>query len=233
MHSHDVRWTARTTNGEEAYNDGCNPPGSSAPQRWNEIQIGEPTSIEHAYTNYIKGSPDTMMRRTGTRKDFVIPEYPKVYDLYRMKRFMFIGIGDARIEEWNAKLDEVNAEIGKKKHANVIVIVAKEGDTEWSEAVKERWIGGKKNDFIVVVGAPSYPKVSWVSIVSWSKSEDAKIAVRDKILKLNEFDGTMVASIVHEEINDKFLPCEMKDFEYLKARIEPGETTKIVIFILV
>src|SRR5687768_3948525 len=77
----DLTWDASSSNGEHVYHDGCNSPGSSPPDRWNVIVVGEPTAVEHSYTNYIKGNPDTILRRTGARERFGsrIPAYPEVY----------------------------------------------------------------------------------------------------------------------------------------------------------
>lgn len=231
-HAHDIRWYATTTNKETAFSDGCNPPNSSPPKRWNEIKIGEPTAIEHAYENYIKGNPDSLFRRTGTRQDFAIPPYPEVYDYYRAKRFLMVGVSDARIDSWNQKLDELNANLGAKKQVNATVIVVKESNLEWAESLNEKWLGGKKNDWIVVVGAPEYPKISWVSVLSWSKSEDAKIETRDRLMALGDFDADKALAVIAEEIDQKYVRREMKDFEYLKARIEPTETAQWIIWIL-
>src|SRR5882672_1110645 len=61
-HRHDDEWNATSSNNESIYHNGCNPPYQGAPPRWTEIKVGEPTAVEHPYTNYIKGNPDTLVR---------------------------------------------------------------------------------------------------------------------------------------------------------------------------
>jgi hypothetical protein len=64
-HARDQEWHAITTNNETAYSQNCGRPGTSAPDRWQAIVVGEPTSMEHDFTNYIKGNPDSILRRQG------------------------------------------------------------------------------------------------------------------------------------------------------------------------
>lgn len=232
LHPYDIKWTAKTSNDEVAYINNCNPPGTSEPKRFSDIVIGEPTAIEHSYTNYLKGNQDTILKRFVPDKKFDIPEYPEVYDWYRVKRFIGIGVDDNRFDEYDNKLDKINAEFGSAKQVNISVFVVKESDQFYFEKLREEWLGGKKNDFIVVVGTPEYPKISWAQVLSWSDSEDAKVFVKNRILALGEFDGDKVLKIVEEEVRDKYIRKEMKDFEYLKFRIEPSATVKIVILIL-
>jgi hypothetical protein len=230
-HSSDVEWNADSSNGENVFHDGCNAPGTTPPQRWVDIKIGDPTSVEHSYENYLKASPDSILLTRGSRQDFTIPEYPQVFDLYNITRFIPVGVSDPKFAKWDILLDDLNADLGSKKQVNIIVIVVKESSLEWVESLKEKWIGGKKNDFIVVIGAPEYPKIQWVSVVSWSDSEDAKIAVRNRLLDLGVVDGEKIISIIHEEVASKFVRKEMKDFEFLKANIQPSSEAQEFIFV--
>lgn len=228
-----TRWDAWTSNNENAYSaGGCYHDLPNPPVRWQEIVVGEPTAIEHSYDNYIKGNPDTILRRTGTSEDVFVPPYPKVYDWYNATRFIATGISDERFVHWDTLLDKLNAQLGAKKQVNTIIVVTDYADVQYAEILKERWLGGKKNDVVVIVGAPEYPKIGWVSVVSWTEREDMKITIRNRILELDEFDGEAIVNIAYEEIESKFVRREMKDFEYLKARIEPSGKTQFVIFII-
>jgi hypothetical protein len=228
-----TNWHAKTSNGETAYDAGtCHNDKPREPERYTAIKIGEPTAIEHGYTNYIKGNPDTIIKRTDVNKNFNIPAYPKVYDWYRVERFIFTGVIEPKLKEYNEKLDKLNAELGSLKQVNIIVLVTNETDQLYVEKVKEQWIGGKKNDFIVVIGAPNYPKIEWSQVVSWSDSEDAKVFTKNRIMEIGVFDVDKVLGIIKEEVSQKYVRKEMKDFEYLKARIEPSRTMQIIIFVV-
>jgi hypothetical protein len=220
-------FSAVTSNGEIAYDDFCLSPLFSDPIRWKQIKIGEPTSIEHSYTNYLKAS-DTILKKDAN-KEIKIPKYPKVFDYYRINRVLNDGVS-ADFSNLDNLLDELNADIGSSKQVNINIILTKEADRYWAENVRNEWIGGKKNDFIVVIGVPEYPKIKWAEVISWSDSEDCKLYVRNRIAALEKFDDNDIIKIISEEVEGKYVRKEMKDFNYLKYRIEPTKTVKIIIF---
>ncbi|HTK05340.1 MAG TPA: hypothetical protein VL500_07165 [Candidatus Eisenbacteria bacterium] len=230
----DLTWDASSSNGEHVYHDGCNSPGSSPPARWNAIVVGEPTAVEHSYTNYIKGNPDTILRRSGARERFAsrIPAYPEVYDYYRADRFLAVGVGVPELRRMNARLSEINATLGAPKQVNVTVIVVNEGDQAYLEGLREAWLGGKKNDLVVVIGAPDFPRIAWAGVMSWTRNEEVKLAIRDRIAGMETFDGDAVLGIVAEEVRAKFVRRPMADFEYLRSTIEPPSWACWLLFIL-
>lgn len=233
-HSSDTTWNASTSNGETAYYDGCNAPGSSPPGRYESIIIGEPTAIEHSYTNYIKGNPDTLLRRNGQAERFKgkIPTYPSVYDDYRVHHFLAIGVNVPDAELNNARLSEINAVLGHPKQVNITIIIVNESDASYVEGLREAWIGGKKNDLVVVIGTPAFPKIAWVSVMSWTKNEDVKISIRNRLVTLPAFDGTQVMNIIGEEVRTNFVRRQMREFEYLLATLEPPAWVCWLLFIL-
>jgi len=241
LHPYDVYWKAETSNDEEAYSNSCNGPLTSEPARWTAIKIGEPTSIEHGFTNYIKGNPDTILRRQGAMEkwhDF-LPDYPEVYDFYRANKFLAIGVKLPDQAKLNLKLAELNARLGKLKEVNVIVIVTSAGDQNYAEGLREAWLGGKKNDLLVVIGAPGFPYIEWVSVISWSKSEEMKIEIRDRILalappgqSLGAFPGEKILGVIESRAAAKFVRRPWEDFNYLRASLEPSTTAMIIIFVI-
>ena len=226
-HNRDLYWSASTTNGEAAFLDRCNRPSSSAPNRWVTIKVGEPTAMEHRFTNYIKGAPGSILKKKGLVDKYRkhIPNYPRVYDHYRVNRF--IG-GDASL---NAKLSELNADLGKKKQVNIIIVVTRAGDRGFLHALEEAWLGGKKNDLVVLVGI-SGSDISWAGVMSWTKAEEMKLAIRDRVEELKKFDGLKVLGIVRQEVASKFVRRPMADFEYLSSSIEPPFWMLCVLFAL-
>lgn len=233
-HSHDINWNAETSNGETAYYEGCNRPSSAAPQRYGAIVVGEPTAIEHSYTNYIKGSPDTILRRQGIAERFAgkIPEYPKVFDHYRVNRVIGAGVAVPDAKRLNARLSDINARLGAPKQVNVILILTKEGDQMYLEAVREAWIGGKKNDLVVLVGVPEYPRIAWAGVISWTRNEEIKISIRDRLVELSSFQGDKALDIIAEEVGKKFVRRPMADFEYLSSTIKPPMWAQWLLFVI-
>lgn len=238
LHSHDEWWNATTTNQEVVFSDGCNSPGSSPPARWNQIVIGEPTAVEHSFDNYVKANPGSILRRSGAAQKFVgkLPVYPQVFDYYRVKSFLFVGVkADAAMQkDLNARLNEINANLGARKQVNIVVVVAANADPMYAEGVSENWVGGKKNDVVVVIGAAAFPKMDFVQVLSWTKSEEMKLAIRDRIMNFSGsvFDGHKVLGIVSDEVNRKFARREWRDFEYLVDSIEPPTWALVLVFIL-
>jgi hypothetical protein len=233
-HSWDRTWYAYSSNGETIYSVGCGRPGQSDPGRWTDIRIGEPTAVEHSYENYIKGNPDSVIRRQGVAERFgkTLPAYPKVYDYYRANRFIAVGVSVPELRALNARLSEINARLGAKKKLNIVVVVVRQADQSYLEGLREHWIGGKKNDLVVVIGAPDFPAIAWAGVISWTKSEDLKVDLRNRLLDLKDFDGGKVLDIVEEEAAAKFVHRSMSDFEYLKATVEPSSGVTWFLFIL-
>lgn len=233
-HISDVTWEASTTNGETAFSDGCNAPGSSPPQRWLDIRVGEPTAIEHTYTNYIRGNPNTVLRSRGVAARFAgrLPSYPEVYDHYRVNRVINQGVPVPNQEHLEDLLRGVNADLGHDRQVNITLILTNESDSLFLEAIRERWIGGKKNDLIVVIGMPSYPQIAWSGVISWTRNEDVKIHIRDRINALQTFDNDRVMHIVRNEVDNRFIRRPMADYEYLYASIEPPGWALLLIWVL-
>jgi hypothetical protein len=102
----------------------------------------------------------------------------------------------------------------------------------YAEALSEQWVGGKKNDVVVVIGAPAYPALRWVQVVSWTRAEELKIAIRDGIMDQKTFDGAAALAVIEREVKAKYKRREMRDFEYLLDSIEPPTWVLVMIFIL-
>lgn len=224
-HNHDLFWSASTTNGENVYHDGCNPPGSVPPAEWERIVDGEPSAIEHSYINYIKGAPGGFFKRPWLVERYKgkLPAYPRVRDRYRVDRFLMSAIGEALpdTKELNGILARINGDLGRTRQVNIIVVVTAEDSTFYAEALSEAWLGGKKNDLIVVVGVREFPQVGWARVISWTDAREVKDTIESRVRTLGAFDGRKLLSIIEQEVASKFKRKHMKDFRYLLKEIEP------------
>jgi hypothetical protein len=233
-HSHDVWWNAHASTGDTVYSNGCNAPGTDTPARWNAIRVGEPAAVEHGFDNYILANPDTILRRTGAAAKFAgrLPAYPQTYDFYRVRPVLVDGVRlpPQLLHELNDQLNEINARLGARYQVNILLMLTTVGDSSYAEALNEHWVGGKKNDVIVVVGMPNYPNIGWVQVLSWTRAEYMKIAIRDGILDQRHFDGSAVLALVDREIRARFVRREMREFKYLLNSIEPP--TWVIVLIL-
>jgi hypothetical protein len=229
-HNRDDYWNAVTTNGEVVYSNRCNRPGSAVPADWIAITVGEPTVVEHRFTNYIKAAPGTLGKRVELQQKYwaLLPDYPKVYSWRHVDRFLFPGLtAPTKQTYWNQLLMELNAKLGRKKQVNIIVVVTKEESREYFLALQARWLGGKKNDLVLIVSAPEYPKMAWAQVMSWmdpvGDGEAGGIfeTLPRKVMDLGVFDGEKVLAIMSKEISTGFHRKSMSDFEYLMKGVEP------------
>lgn len=235
-HFNDWDWRIYTSNGETITIDRVDRRGSYEPPRWTKAYKGEATAVAHSFENYIKANPDTILRRTNAVERFknLVPAYPnKVYDYYRVNRFVEAGMREGHIRDWVWLLRELNADLGKKKQVNVIVVAVKTGDSSYRFALEEAWLGGKKNDLVIILGVPNYPEISWAHVMSWSRSEDLKVELRDAILAI----GTVakrdaIIQVTREMVEKKFVRRPWTDFKYLTAGLQPGRTATIILFSL-
>lgn len=234
QHSHDVFWEASSSTGSQVYYNGCNGPYSDTPHRYDLIYVGEPTAEEHGYTNYIKGNPNSILRREAVSPSLLaqVPEYPTVYDYYRANRVLDLGVQGVDVDRLNHELGFINAQLGAKRQVDIILIITKESDQTFAEAIRQKWLGGKKNDVVVVIGAPAFPQIAWVDTVSWTQEEGMKINIRDNILAMGTFDGHKALGIIAFEIDNGFKRRHMRDFQYLQAGIEPSTNQTFALFLV-
>lgn len=198
---------------------------SPDPAFFTQIQKGDPVARKHAFTNYVKAAPDSLFHHFDAKsnkfKD-LIPEYPlEVYNFYSVNRVLPVGVNVPDIKEWNWELSLLLRKLGPQKQANVVIVLVNTADQSYIHALEGKWIGGKKNDIIVVIGTTSYPKIDWVAVSSWTDSQIFKVQLRDEIMALGTVDRTKVLSAIDTHTMKSFVRKSMKDFEYLKHKAEP------------
>ena len=199
--------------------------GIREPSRWTKAQKGQPVARPHQYTNYIKAVPESLFHNeSNIRERFkdMIPPYPdKVYDYQYLSRVLAVGFFLPGLEEWNTDLAMALRDLGPKRQANVIIVFVNTGDPEYARALEEAWLGGKKNDIVLVVGVIEYPRIEWVRVISWTDRQNFKVELRDAIFEPGNIDRGKILALVHDYIMSSFVRKPMKDFEYLKHEIDP------------
>jgi hypothetical protein len=122
---------------------------------------------------------------------------------------------------------EINADLGAEKQVNIIVVVAATDEREYFNALESAWLGGKKNDFVLVVGAPDFPEIAWAKVMTWMKVEgDGESAglredVAMAVERMKKFNAKKIAKLLRTEVQAKFVRRPMSDFEYLTKEMEP------------
>lgn len=199
---------------------------SPDPGRYVSIQPGDPVSKTHGYTNYIQAVPETLFKPTDAalkaRFKNMVPAYPdKIYDIYRIDRFLQVGFAFQDASAWNTDISNMLRQLGSQKQVNAIVLIAKTSDPAYMYAVRDAWVGSKKNDVVLVIGSTDGVKMDWVDVISWTKNEDFKSDLKDQVQALGTIDRTKIMPILQNTIATKFERRHMKEFSYLSNEIEP------------
>lgn len=235
-HTNDWDWAVYTTLGQRMEISRVDRRGSNEPERFTQVQLGEPASTTSSYDNYVKAAPDTLFRRQGQVEKYqqYLPEYPQqVFDYYRMNRLVVVN--GATVEDnryWNADLSVLNAEMGRLKQTNVVLVFAKGLPAEYFYALEQHWVGGKKNDVILVIGLDSSGNKSWVNVMAWENNDLFKVKLRDAVLDLPDLQRWSVLPVLKEHVVKYHDRKPMKDFEYLTASITPTVTQWTVTLII-
>ena len=224
-HSYDVSWYVATNLGDIKI-DRVNRRGDLEPPRFTTVQVGEPASIDHSYTNWVKAADKSLFHADpilALKYQGKLPDYPGViYDYYRINRVITSGMSVAGIDQWNTDLSTVLEKLGPARQVNSVIVFTNDASPDFADALRAYWMGGKKNDLVTVIGTPHFPDIEWARVFSWSKDPTVDIEIRDQLQELGSAaDRSKVIGIIANEIRAHFVRRPMADFEYLKSEIDP------------
>lgn len=207
------------------------------PKRYLDVIVGEPVARAMPYVNYVQAVPSSLFTPSAEslKQQFaaLTPPYPiRVFDYYRINRFLSPGISVPDEKRWNEDISELLKNRGPDKQVNAIVVIAKTSDRNYVYALQDAWEGANKNDVVLVIGAENYPKIDFVDVISWTKNELFKVELRDAILAQGEVDRERVLSAVAAQIDKNFERRRMREFEYLEAEIDPPSWLLILLVTL-
>lgn len=237
-HSYDVSWYVRSNISlyPTVEIDRVNRQGTQMPPRWAAAFVGEPFTVEHSYTNYILANPDSVL--LGGKGDVerfkpMIPPYPRSYDYYRAPHVLNIGVPLTDGNAWEWLADEINADLGPSKQVNVLFLLVKTDDPKYTLALKDVWIGGKKNDVVIVIGSLDGKQMAFVDVVTWSPRSLFKVKLKDALFAIGNLDKRDdIANTVRRVVRDDYERMHMKDFEYLARSFQPSGGAMIFLFVL-
>ena len=236
-HPYDVDWNVHSSTNEVATIDRIDSQGLRMPPRWGAVFLGEPFSSKHQYTNYILANPDTVLLGTrGDDKKFAkwIPKYNStIYDYYKHDPVVNMGVPNVDIGTWNWLFREVNKQLGPLKQVNINVILVPTDDRSYVLALKDAWVGGKKNDATIVIGSLDGHEIKWADILSWSPSGQYKTDIKDGIEDIGTLDRRDdIQQLVLKVTKNEFVRMHMKDLKYLVRSFQPSLTAMWIIFVL-
>lgn len=225
-HSNDWDWLIRNSIGETYTVGRVDGRGSMTPPRWDAVVIGEPTAHIHSYTSYLKAAPGSLFRDKGQKQakyTKIMPEYPsKIFDIYRLNRLVLVNgatVPDAK--QWNARLSEINADLGHARQVNMIIVLARNLPSDFYYALRQHWMGGKKNDVILIIGVDSQNHPKWARVMAWTTDKLVEVKLRDAVIDLPVATSEGVLNALHDNVRQFYKRKPMKDFSYLAASITP------------
>jgi hypothetical protein len=201
--------------------------GVQTPPRFTAAQVGDPVAVTHTHTNYIKGAPNSLFSAVAeqtalSRFGMSVPGYPlNIFDLHYLNRVLTDGVAVPDIADWNHDLAMRLRTLGPQKQVNWVVLFTKSVDPAYADAVRVKWLGGKKNDVVLVLGAPDYPKLAWARVLSWTDQELFKVQLRDDLQALETLDRASVLGLLEKHTQQSFIRKHMADFAYLYNEIQP------------
>lgn len=233
-HSHDYDWDVYTTVGTITI-DRVDRQGVHEPGRFTSTKMGEPVSVTRSYDNYVKAAPGTLFRHQGLKEKYAgtVPEYPQaIYDYWHLDRLVTVGVNVDNPKAWNHELSRINSDLGKPKQVNMIVVLVKNKPDDWYYALEETWIGGKKNDAVLVVSVDDQMKPQWASVMAWTSNELFKVKLRDDIMDEQVINRDTLMTALATNVSKYYVRKPMKDFEYLSSSITPSTTQWVVTLLI-
>lgn len=225
-----VTWTADTTVGNVQFDhlDRTSRSVYSAPDPtlYKQCIVGEPASREHTYTNYIQAVPNSLFHDASASVSPYqdkVPAYPKVYNFYRINRVVGDMSNHPMAAQINQNLNNALKTLGKEKQVNIVVILTDIDDPSYRYVVEHAWLGGEKNDAIVIVGLDGN-KITWSDTITWALNKGNElfnVKMRDGVTKLGTLDPTTFSSFVVSTIKSTYDRPEMAQFAYLEDEIDP------------
>jgi hypothetical protein len=211
--------------------------GLMEPKRWDDAYIGEPWASRHSYTNYIKANPDSVL--LGTKGDMkrwgkLVPKYPDgIRNIYYNDPVINMGVPGVDVNTWNWLVREINKTLGPKKQVHIIVILVPTNDRNYLYALKDAWIGGKKNDVDVVIGSQDGKTIDFADVMSWSTNHALQVELRDDIEGIKDLgQRDAIITAISQRVDADFVRLHMKSMQWIMRSYQPSSTCIFWLFIV-
>lgn len=230
-------YLASSLQGDRAYKiSRVDEQGLRSPPRWLAVRHGDPVCITTSYEDYISDAANSLFAQDGEAEQKYkakLPAYPqRIYDYYKMDRLVTVGKVKLDLRKWNEEIGLALVQMGNRKQANLIVVVAEGVQMDFANAVRRSWRGFKKNDIVVFVGVDATGKYQWVRAMSWSKTSLVNIQIETEVREAFEnapLEPVRFMSLVRTATLASFQRRPMEEFKYLRA--EASLSTGQVVFI--
>ena len=201
----------------------------------------------HTYDNYISASKGIMSSVNPVLEERFrtsMPGYPLLvkdpeYGVYRMdSRLKDIDntLKDETKVKLKAMIDAFQTQYASSKQCNIIYVVTKQTDYNYFLALRSLWLGGNKNDIIVVMN----DKLSFVGVIAYTEvasffTDIENLKYSDKYTKFKTSDE-FVSALVEDSldvIKKKYVRLPMATFESYKKTLSIPVNVDITLTIVV
>lgn len=222
-HSYDVDWVVKANVGGTTISR-VDRQGLKTPPRWAAVKIGEPYSETYSFTNYIKAAPDSLFAGSKAliqQYEGKFPNYPSIHDYYKVNRVISLGVSIDKT--LNEKLNELHKKWGPQKQINVIpVFVNEKYSQEFFKALEAKWLGGKKNDAVIVTQIDKNGNVSWTRVMSRDEHKVFDKSIEFDMAQMGTFDTDKFVKILDDNVMNKFQRENFHKYEYLLNEFTPS-----------
>ncbi len=232
-HSNDYDYNIHSTIGTFTINR-IDRQGNHEPPRFTLVKKEDAVAKTDTYINYIKGAKNSLFNMKDYSDSSLVrlPEYPlEIYDYYKINRTIVDGVTIPDKSSYDDMLSELLKKLGETKQVNVVLVFTNQ-DRLFAEKLKTKWLNGKKNDTIIVIGTKDYPNIEWVYVFGWSNNQMLNIALRDDLIEHKVITVTGMRDSLTKNLNMYYSRKPMSDFEYLKNSSEPSMVVLTTAFIL-
>lgn len=221
-HNKDYDWVVQSSFGTIDI-DKIDRQGKNEPPRWTNVIIGEPYTIKDGYTNYIKGSPDSLFNHILEKSGkYQIPNYPdNIYDYYRYNRVIQVGVNLPDVTILNEMINRSLIELSPSKKVNIVPVFTKY-DQNFARALESKWLGGKRNDVVIVTGLDGNI-IKWVKVFSWSVNSIVNYELETNLKSMYNLDFMLYNSIIVNTVKKHYIQRSPEEFKYLDDAVKPSD----------
>lgn len=183
-----------------------------------------PAAYTYHYDNYVKGAKFTLYRQRGLNpenyKGLILP-YPELEDhgfgsIY-LNRVHVAGVSvpEAWRQELNRRISIMATEVGPTRQACPQIYIVGTTDHGFANVLRQEWVGGKKNDVILIIGMKKWPEIEWSQVMCWSERQDFPLKLASDTVELKDAsDPSKVLSIFEKNMR-LYKRQSFKKFRYL------------------
>ena len=194
------------------------------------VDTVEPVNTEHTYENRVQASRSVFNYERisdDTAQAEGLFAYPK---LQVFNYPSVLGNCGPDTKQADRLLSVQNALLGAKKELRMWLLCAPTTDPTFGQRQEAYWVGGNKNEVVVVVGLNEQKEVSWVHPFSWTKEREPLVEIRDSIPRGEPLNPVRLASFMASQLEAKFTRRQFAEFDYLS--VEPPTWAYILVFAL-